>query len=43
MMKEVAEQKFTKYKQIEAKQDTEFDDVVLKVIESKSQNKKKKK
>ncbi|MEK7213881.1 MAG: virulence RhuM family protein [Patescibacteria group bacterium] len=34
LMKEIAEKKFEKYKQIEAKQDIDFDEVALKAIES---------
>ena len=34
LMKEIAEKKFDKYKQIEAKQDVDFDEVTLKAIES---------
>jgi hypothetical protein len=33
-MKEIAEKKFDQYKQIEAKQDVDFDEVALKAIES---------
>jgi len=34
LMKEIAEKKFEEYKQIEAKQDVDFDEVALKAIES---------
>ncbi len=34
LMKEIAEKKFDEYKQIEAKQDVDFDEVALKAIES---------
>jgi hypothetical protein len=34
LMKEIAESKFTEYKQLEAKQDVDFDEVALKAIES---------
>ena len=34
LMKEVAEKKFEEYKQVEAKQDVDFDEVALKAIES---------
>ncbi len=34
LMKEIAEKKFEEYKQIEAKQDIDFDEVALKAIES---------
>jgi hypothetical protein len=34
LMKEIAERKFDEYKQIEAKQDVDFDEVALKAIES---------
>lgn len=34
LMKEIAEKKFEEYKQVEAKQDVDFDEVALKVIES---------
>jgi hypothetical protein len=37
LMKEIAEKKFEKYKQIEAKQDIDFDEAALKVIESAKQ------
>ena len=33
LMKDVAEKKFDEYKQIEAKQDVDFDEAVLKAIE----------
>ena len=33
LMKELAEKKFEEYKQIEAKQDVDFDEVALMVIE----------
>ncbi len=42
LMKEIGEKKFTKYKQIEAKQDVDFDEVALKVIESAKGRKKMK-
>lgn len=34
LMKEIAENKFNEYKQIEAKQDVDFDEVALKVLEN---------
>ena len=34
LMVEIADKKFEEYKQVEAKQDVDFDEVVLKVIES---------
>ena len=34
LMKEVAEKKFEEYKQVEAKQDVDFDKVALNAIES---------
>lgn len=41
LMKEIAEKKFDEYKQVEAKQDVDFDEVALKIIESvKSRSKK---
>lgn len=44
LMVEVAEKKFDAYKQIEAKQDTDFDEVALKTIENaKNKNKNKNK
>jgi len=43
LMVEIAEKEFSEYKQIEAKQDIDFDEVALKAIESaKSRNKIKK-
>lgn len=43
LMKEIAEKKFNEYKQIEAKQDVDFDEIALKAIESaKGRNKIKK-
>ena len=33
LMKEIAEKKFEEYKQIEAKQDVDFDEAALKAIE----------
>ena len=42
LMKEIAEKKFDEYKQIEAKQDVDFDEVALKAIESaKGKHKKR--
>ena len=39
--KQYAEKKFKEYKQVEAKQDVDFDEAALKAIESvKSRNKK---
>ena len=41
LMKEIAEKKFEDYKQVEAKQDVDFDEAALKAIESvKGRNKK---
>jgi hypothetical protein len=41
LMKEIAEKKFEEYKQIEAKQDVDFDEAALKVLEgAKSKGKK---
>ncbi len=34
LMVELAEKKFDEYKQIEAKQDVDFDEVILKALES---------
>lgn len=42
LMKEIAEKKFEEYKHVEAKQDVDFDEVVLNVIKS-AKNKKSKK
>lgn len=33
-MKEIAEKKFDEYKKVEAKQDVDFDEVALRVIEN---------
>lgn len=41
LMKEIAERKFDEYKQIEAKQDIDFDETALRVIESINKRKKK--
>jgi hypothetical protein len=40
LMKEIAEKKFDEYKQIEAKQDVDFDTVALKVLEEVKDRKK---
>ncbi|MFA5993702.1 MAG: hypothetical protein WC823_01955 [Parcubacteria group bacterium] len=34
LMKEIAEKKFDEYKKVEAKQDVDFDEVALRVIEN---------
>lgn len=41
LMKEIAEKKFDEYKQVEAKEDTDFDEEALKAIESAKSRAKK--